>query len=498
MSSNASSPKQDIAAAGSSRTPNKLLSKANLYDLTAATRQEEARRRGYSAPSTEPDLHEYNSDYSGAEKLVRRLRQHRLERAMDVSGWKRSRALAILLNPEYADLPETLPMPSPPIADEDRPRQKPRRRNASEGTIFDLPDTPEPETQLILGGFVHGGTKPPRLNLRPIEDQLDAHLFPMGDDDQIKPPCHFPLSFQRHHPVQRADEIEAYLANASYVISLDGPPSADLKYGVIIVKTGNEMMHFGEGPGDVFTQSFLDDVDDAKRALREQYLNADDGEGTNAYSQPPPSTSANALQDTGVVAEAVPCTNSLEDTRVIPEAIPCAEVADVVHDTTQPRRSKRKRVENTKPDDALTDTPGAINTNGLDGPSHGLHATRPKAVGDSPADAAIDSSNGAMAAGAEEELPEGKRVLRPRRIARRGVSEVSGETTGNSTGKTTEKTIVKTTGKTTGNARADTSFTDEVTTGKGASKRATKAGAEGARGAAKKQPVTRSKKRNNK
>ncbi|KAH8736306.1 hypothetical protein BGZ61DRAFT_527273 [Ilyonectria robusta] len=478
MSSNASSPKQDIAAAGSPRTPNNPLSKANLYDLNAVTRQEEARRRGYSTPSTEPDLHEYNSVYSGGEKWLRELRQRHLEEEMDVSGRERARALIRRLNAICGDPPEV------PNLNVPRPRGLERLpMTATDGTIYDLPDTPEPETQLILGGFGDGGAKTPRLNLRPIEDQLDAHLFPMGDDDQIKPPCHFPPSFQRHHPVQHADEIEAYLANASYVISLDGPPSADLKYGVIIVKTGNEMMHFGERPADVFTQSFLDDVDDAKRALRKQHLHADDGEGTKAYSQFPPSASPNALQDTGVVAEAVPCTNSLEDTRDVPETIPRVEVTDAGHDTTHPRRSKRKRVENTKSDDALTDTPGAINTNGVDGPSHGLHATGPKAVDDSPADAAIDSSNGAMAAGAEEELPEGKRVLRPRGIPRRGDS---GEATG------------KTTGETTGKARADTSFTDEGTTRKGASERATKAGAEGARGAAKKPPVTRSKKRNNK
>jgi hypothetical protein len=44
------------------------------------------------------------------------------------------------------------------------------------------------------------------------------------------------------------NEIAAYLANASYVAALGGPPLADLKYGIIIVPVGEENLLFGRQP----------------------------------------------------------------------------------------------------------------------------------------------------------------------------------------------------------------------------------------------------------
>jgi hypothetical protein len=61
------------------------------------------------------------------------------------------------------------------------------------------------------------------------------------------------------------NEIAAYLANASYVTALGGPPLADLKYGVIIVPAGEESLLFGPKSTFVVDQAFVDAVDDAKR-----------------------------------------------------------------------------------------------------------------------------------------------------------------------------------------------------------------------------------------
>lgn len=61
------------------------------------------------------------------------------------------------------------------------------------------------------------------------------------------------------------NEIAAYLANASYVASLGGPPLADLKYGIIIVPAGEELLLFGRAPDFVMDQAFLDAVEDANR-----------------------------------------------------------------------------------------------------------------------------------------------------------------------------------------------------------------------------------------
>ncbi|KAJ2981002.1 hypothetical protein NUW58_g6797 [Xylaria curta] len=61
------------------------------------------------------------------------------------------------------------------------------------------------------------------------------------------------------------NEISAYLANASYVISLGGPPLADLKYGIIVLPVGEESLLFGPKPNHVMSREFLDAIDDANR-----------------------------------------------------------------------------------------------------------------------------------------------------------------------------------------------------------------------------------------
>lgn len=78
------------------------------------------------------------------------------------------------------------------------------------------------------------------------------------------------------------NEIAAYLANASYVAALGGPPLADLKYGIIIVPAGEESLLFGPPPNFAVNEEFLDTIDDARRdydrALRMYDLNRDNAE----------------------------------------------------------------------------------------------------------------------------------------------------------------------------------------------------------------------------
>lgn len=61
-------------------------------------------------------------------------------------------------------------------------------------------------------------------------------------------------------------EISAFLANASYVVSVGGPPLADLKYGVIFVPVGEESLVLGPSPDHVREDEFIDAVCDASRA----------------------------------------------------------------------------------------------------------------------------------------------------------------------------------------------------------------------------------------
>lgn len=54
------------------------------------------------------------------------------------------------------------------------------------------------------------------------------------------------------------NEIAAYLANASYVAALGGPPLSDLKYGVNLVPAGEKSLLFGPPPNFVVNVEFLD------------------------------------------------------------------------------------------------------------------------------------------------------------------------------------------------------------------------------------------------
>lgn len=76
----------------------------------------------------------------------------------------------------------------------------------------------------------------------------------------------FPPNFPAYHCTQNMNEIAAYLANASYVVALGGPPLADLKYGIVIVPAGEEKLLFGPRPSQsLLDQNFVDAIDDANR-----------------------------------------------------------------------------------------------------------------------------------------------------------------------------------------------------------------------------------------
>lgn len=60
----------------------------------------------------------------------------------------------------------------------------------------------------------------------------------------------FPPDFPRFHPVQNLNDVGAYLANASYVVSVSGPPLTDLKYGIVLVPVGDENLLFRQQPDD--------------------------------------------------------------------------------------------------------------------------------------------------------------------------------------------------------------------------------------------------------
>jgi len=54
----------------------------------------------------------------------------------------------------------------------------------------------------------------------------------------------FPPGFPPYHTTTDAHETATYLSQARYVVSLGGPPLADMNYGVVVVPFGEERMLF--------------------------------------------------------------------------------------------------------------------------------------------------------------------------------------------------------------------------------------------------------------
>ncbi|ROW10031.1 hypothetical protein VPNG_06496 [Cytospora leucostoma] len=91
---------------------------------------------------------------------------------------------------------------------------------------------------------------------------LEHHKIPPSPSDHLR--SLLPTNFPRFREVHGMNDMGAYLANASYTVSLGGPPSADLKYGIIIVPVGEESTLFGTQPSDVMTPSFIQEVYDSR------------------------------------------------------------------------------------------------------------------------------------------------------------------------------------------------------------------------------------------
>jgi hypothetical protein len=79
------------------------------------------------------------------------------------------------------------------------------------------------------------------------------------------PKPRLPPNFPVYHSTHNINEIAAYLTNASYVISLGGPPLADLKYGIIVVPVGESLL-FDPKMNQVWSREFIDTIDDANCA----------------------------------------------------------------------------------------------------------------------------------------------------------------------------------------------------------------------------------------
>lgn len=78
----------------------------------------------------------------------------------------------------------------------------------------------------------------------------------------------FPPDFPRFQSIQNLNDFGAYLANASYIVSVGGSPLADIKYGIILVPAGEERLLFGQQPdGEASTR-----LHEALRHPRSAYI----------------------------------------------------------------------------------------------------------------------------------------------------------------------------------------------------------------------------------
>ncbi|KAK3682317.1 hypothetical protein B0T22DRAFT_521521 [Podospora appendiculata] len=77
-------------------------------------------------------------------------------------------------------------------------------------------------------------------------------------------------SFPAYRFAESLNELGAYIANASYIISIGGSPLEDMNYGIIIVPAGEEALLFNQPSSSATNRDFLDAVHDANREYQKQ------------------------------------------------------------------------------------------------------------------------------------------------------------------------------------------------------------------------------------
>ncbi|KAH6842685.1 hypothetical protein B0I37DRAFT_201563 [Chaetomium sp. MPI-CAGE-AT-0009] len=302
------------------------LTRRNLKAFTVKTKKETARRRGRSTPSASPDFHSYCETMSSdlpppSQRLqLSRPRPTAAEIAADYPEWqKRVNENLPMIRPETPPFPLYSPEPeSPAHSIDDKNEHGPTGQiNSPLQAPATVPDSGMVDDAvskaashsgpagLIVPGMDDGATPaqdedgdrgaqyadeyaeqydngypvqydngyppgqydwsyaPPQPGL-PTERPTIPRQQPIVDAPSNSGP-RFPANFPAYHATQNMNEIAAYLANASYVVSLGGTPLADLKYGIIIVPAGEESLLFSPPPQSVIDQDFVDAIDDANR-----------------------------------------------------------------------------------------------------------------------------------------------------------------------------------------------------------------------------------------
>jgi hypothetical protein len=108
-----------------------------------------------------------------------------------------------------------------------------------------------------------------RESNRSDHDQYDA----LRVGEEAAQSSAIPARFPPHRTVDGTVELGAYLASSSYIVSLGGPPLADLKYGIIIVPAGEEDLLFaGYGDHAVMSAKLKEQIYAKSKATQKEQL----------------------------------------------------------------------------------------------------------------------------------------------------------------------------------------------------------------------------------
>ncbi|KAK3991468.1 hypothetical protein QBC44DRAFT_50275 [Cladorrhinum sp. PSN332] len=236
----------------------------NLKQFTSATRQARDRLRGRSSLSTSPDPHGYIDD-APPPVLNDAASGNSVSAARSPPFCKPRSITASELAADEAQYREICAI----LAAEDplnyTTHQEPREAsNEVDGTNAIFP------TEEFFDGEMEyeeeEAWRPSLPNSRPrMPRQWDPQLptrEPTHGEHETLP--ELPPNFPPYYCTHNMNQTAAYLANASYVAALSGPPVADVMYGILIVPAGEERTVLKNALELLDSKQFFNAVHDAR------------------------------------------------------------------------------------------------------------------------------------------------------------------------------------------------------------------------------------------
>ncbi|ROV94533.1 hypothetical protein VMCG_08195 [Cytospora schulzeri] len=262
------------------------LTRRNMRDFNRAERQEHARKRGVPTPATKNSGREYRTSQSSLNQEAAQIVAQKHTTKAPGEKADVNKQLLQKASPERNRKPHGAPESQQRKQGESGAgpslgaKQKQAEKRADRMKITGLELIAEKEVRQEKGQDEELGKSGDAAE-GPTRQQPEGYKRPPRSSTKLpsgKPPLPqiqptdvaslFPPEFPRFQSVQNVNDIGAYLANASYIVSVGGPPVSDLKYGVILVPLGEERLLFGKQPDNAETQSLGDSVVGAEEEPR--------------------------------------------------------------------------------------------------------------------------------------------------------------------------------------------------------------------------------------